>query len=744
MTGATARQAEAPPTNEPLDTALAYARRGWRVLPVYSTEDGGRCTCEKGRQCDSPGKHPVTPHGVKDATTDKNQIRAWWTRCPDSNVGVATGNGLIVLDVDGSEGVETLRKLQDQYGKLPETYLVQTGKGLHYYYLWSDSQAVRNSAGKLGPGLDVRGDGGYVVAPPSLHQNGRCYNVAHEAEVANLPPEWVEAIKQAKSKAKSLPVPVTTQSRSHSRVKVQPTYDAWQRLRKEAERIATAKPGEQEPAIRDGAYGIGLQVGAGLLDHSDAKAILIAAGLRMQNDPSRNPWTQKEIVEKIERGLRAGMADVSPELAELNARYFVVSKQGKTRIATTHDIEGKPIQIEFSTFQDFGGRYNYRKVVVGQDQDGNDQKAPLGKYWLVHPWRRQYDRIVFDPSGRAPPGFYNLWTGFAVEAKPGDWSRFRRHIEDNLCKGNGDLANYVLNWMAYCVQHPEKQPGVALVLRGGRGTGKGIFARSFGELFGRHFFTTAQGQHLLGNFNHHLRDKLVVFADEAFWAGDKSGEGVLKAIITEPTLAFEAKGFDVEHGPNHVHLIIASNESWVVPAGLDERRFCVLDLAEERAQDTAYFGAIVRQLQNGGDAAMLHDLQKRDLSGFNVFNVPQTQALLDQKAFSMDPLEEWWEERLSEGKLLLSHTGWKPARGMALCDSYLAEAKEWGIRYPLRFRAFAATLRKLLPEPGFENKQKRDGKARKQRYWHFPPLAECRKHWDKKTRTLHDWPSDDE
>ena len=279
MTGATARQAEAPPTNEPLDAALAYARRGWCVLPVYSAEDGGQCTCEKGRECESPGKHPRTRRGGKDATIDEGQIKEWWTEWPDSNVGIATGNGLIVLDVDGREGFETLRKLQDQYGNLSETYAVRTGRGLHYYYLWPDSQAVRNSAGKLGPGMDVRANGGYVVAPPSLHRNGHRYNVAYEAEVADLPPKWVEAIKQPNSKAKSLPVPVTTQPRSHSRAKVQPTHDAWQRLQEEAERIANAKPGEQEPAIREGAYGIGLQVGADLLDHSDAKAILIAAGL---------------------------------------------------------------------------------------------------------------------------------------------------------------------------------------------------------------------------------------------------------------------------------------------------------------------------------------------------------------------------------------------------------------------------------------------------------------------------------
>ena len=99
-------------------------------------------------------------------------------------------------------------------------------------------------------------------------------------------------------------------------------------------------------------------------------------------------------------------------------------------------------------------------------------------------------------------------------------------------------------------------------------------------------------------------------------------------------------------------------------------------------------------------------MQERNLSGFNVSDVPQTQALLDQKACSMDPLEEWWEERLSEGKLLLSGKGWEPVRGTELHDCYVAEVRGLGIRHPLGSRAFAATLRKLLPEPGFENKLK--------------------------------------
>ncbi|NLE75621.1 MAG: hypothetical protein GX605_02565, partial [Chloroflexi bacterium] len=137
-----------------LAAALAYAARGWAVFP-----------------CKPRGKEPLTPHGCKDATTDAARVRAWWAKWPRANVGIACGpSGLVVLDVDGDAG----RASWAQLGQSGQTPTATTGKGQHLYYQ-ANGHHVGNSAGKLGPGLDVRGAGGYVVAPPSVHPSGAVY-----------------------------------------------------------------------------------------------------------------------------------------------------------------------------------------------------------------------------------------------------------------------------------------------------------------------------------------------------------------------------------------------------------------------------------------------------------------------------------------------------------------------------------------------------------------------------------------
>jgi hypothetical protein len=158
--------------------------------------------------------------------------------------------------------------------------------------------------------------------------------------------------------------------------------------------------------------------------------------------------------------------------------------------------------------------------------------------------------------------------------------------------------------------------------------------RSFGQLFGAHFLHVSQPKHLVGAFNRHLQDCSVLFADEAFFAGDKEHGSVLKAIITEPTLMIEPKGVDAYSARNCIHLIMASNSSWVVPAGRDARRYFVLDVAATHMQDSAYFGEVARQMENGGAGALLHFLLSTDVSKFDVRIVPKTDALAEQKAIT--------------------------------------------------------------------------------------------------------------
>ena len=117
----------------------------------------------------------------------------------------------------------------------------------------------------------------------------------------------------------------------------------------------------------------------------------------------------------------------------------------------------------------------------------------------------------------------------------------RDHILKVVCSGNEQHYDYLIKWMAYGVRHPGEPIGVAIAFRGAQGAGKGVVARTYGSLFGRHFVHIANGDQLTGRFNASLATSCAVFLDEALWAGDKKGEGVLKALITEPRLQLEAK-----------------------------------------------------------------------------------------------------------------------------------------------------------------------------------------------------------
>jgi hypothetical protein len=159
-----------------LDAALAYAGLGWRVLPIQGVRPDGTCTC-KNAKCASPAKHPVgslVPHGLKGATADEATIRRWWTQCPDANVGIAT-DGLLVVDVDPKNGGDQAQLAR--LGNLPVTVTAKTGSGgLHLYFRPDADVSILCTSGVAGlQGIDIRANGGYAVAPPSVHVSGIRY-----------------------------------------------------------------------------------------------------------------------------------------------------------------------------------------------------------------------------------------------------------------------------------------------------------------------------------------------------------------------------------------------------------------------------------------------------------------------------------------------------------------------------------------------------------------------------------------
>jgi hypothetical protein len=177
-------------TNPLLAAALEYAARGWPVLALHGIRDG-RCTCRR-RACASPGKHPRSPHGVTEATTDPDVLHGWWRRWPDANVGVVTGprSGVVVLDIDPRHGGDvSVDELTAAYGSLPPTAESRTGSGARHLYYAHPGTPVPNAVG-IAPGFDLHGDGGYMVAPPSRHASGADYAWVHrptETPLTRLP-----------------------------------------------------------------------------------------------------------------------------------------------------------------------------------------------------------------------------------------------------------------------------------------------------------------------------------------------------------------------------------------------------------------------------------------------------------------------------------------------------------------------------------------------------------------------------
>lgn len=465
------------------------------------------------------------------------------------------------------------------------------------------------------------------------------------------------------------------------------------------------------------------------------------------------PRPQQYLARQIQRAKEDA---IDPWLRELNEKHAVIEDiGGKCRVVSeVWDPALKRPRLSRQSFDDFRNRYMHIQVVVGQDKDGNDVRKPLGKWWLENPNRRQYRTIVFAP-GKEVSESYNLWQGFACEARPGDCSLLTKHIHENVCRGNTEHSEYIINWMARAVQQPDSPGQVALVLRGRMGTGKGVVFKHFGSLWGRHYLHVSDPKHLVGSFNAHLRDCVVLFADEAFWAGDKKHESIMKTLVTEEMIMTEAKGVDAEAAPNYVHLGMASNDNWVVPAGADERRYCLIDVGDNQMQNGAYFAAIQKQMDAGGREAFLHYLMTRDLSGFDVRKFPKTEALQEQKVLSMTPEEQWWFEKLMDGTLAGDSWGAEVPKADLQRD-YTNYCERQRIMRRVSPTALGKFLKRVLPSIYPQTFQRMAEVVRMDKFGHesftkaktwfygMPSLKEAREWWDERFGGPYQWPDVDE
>ena len=472
---------------------------------------------------------------------------------------------------------------------------------------------------------------------------------------------------------------------------------------------------------------------AGRLIHDcqpDAAAIQALMDWNTRNTP---PLPDEEIISTYHRIKAKDEAEHGESrhiLKQLNDHHAVVMIGGKTFIVK----EGK--NSVFMARSDFCLRYANLKI------DG--KKAT--QRWIDSNDTRRFDEVVFDPTRQCSNSSYNLFKGLAVEPVAGTCDLYLQHIKEIICAGDEKLYDYVVGWMAHAIQKPAELPGVALVLQGSQGTGKGHFAQYFGKIFGDHFQHLANMEHLLGKFNHHLSSALVVFADEIVWGGNQREAGQLKAIITESRRMMEAKFKDPILVDNYARFIFATNDEWAVPTGPKERRYCVLELNESKAKDYAYFSAIKTEMDNGGVEALLHKLQTHDLSEFNVREYPITKGLLKQKQLSLTSVAKWWQELLIEGDGYVAAVGYGSHAGIFgtvtatndLFEIYqvFTQRDRYGHGQVASCQHFVTILTQWAP---IAKKRITETNGKRSRCLVVPDLETCRDHFEKAIGHEIDW-----
>lgn len=734
-----------------LEWALYLAELGFHIFPC----------CER-------SKLPLIDGYPKRATRDSEQLKKWWTDPVlgfhhDYNVAISTSrfrsdSALWVIDVDikgEKRGDHEIVKLEAAGYEFPETFeqITPTG-GRHLVYVVDE--AVRQSASRIAPGLDTRSNGGFILGAGSQTERGR-YEIRGHLLTPARAPAWYT--RYGARPADTRPRPGDTPS---------VPVDQGGAVLRAVDYLERHAPLAVEGSAGDHTtYAVACRIKDFGVDQTAAVDIL----LKHWNERCSPPWGADELTTKVENAYIYGSKPVGADAPEVQFESVAPAGGGVYRAADSggrasritpdakHPFE--KISAEFAFVLAGGGSHilwettdakgcatlehlsepAFHKKHASQFIQVGKKSEPVTEAWMRWKGRRSYDGICFIPGGEAPERFYNLWQGFAVqplgisEQLPRECyaalDAFLEHTRDNVCRGDANLARWLIGYVAHCIQKPWEKPLVALVFRGEKGVGKNAFIERVGFLLGNHFLLASNRRYLVGQFNGHLERLLLFVLDEATWAGDKQAEGTLKDLITGNTHVIEHKGKEPFRVDNRTRVAILGNEDWLAPASHDERRFAVFDVGAGRKQDRGYFQRMREGMEMGGYRLLLSYLRDYPLDGLDFNEAPRTDALLDQKHASLEPLEQWWLDCLSAGYLVGGDLGAEWPRKVQT-DRFRSALRRYITERNVRARiagdvAIGKTLKKIAP--GVVKKRARDGQDLTYVY-EIPELAVSRASWE--------------
>jgi hypothetical protein len=345
-----------------------------------------------------------------------------------------------------------------------------------------------------------------------------------------------------------------------------------------------------------------------------------------------------------------GTPDEPSVLDGINAEYAFVNNGGNVGI-------WKPVPVNgvYSVYKVRDWYYQMAPVTVPSERG----PVPAALKWMAWHKRRAYDGIGYWPVGKEPGGMLNLFHGLAIEPRTGKWETLRAFLLDVICSGDEACMEYLLKLLAWKLQNPTLPPEVALVLRSDEeGVGKGTIGRLLQRWVGHAFTKAANGKYVFGDYNDCLLGALVVFLDEALFAGNPEQVKNAMAAITEAELVMNPKGKPQIKLVNMIFWIIATNNPQAVAAMISARRYFVLAISNPSMQDQGYRTGVHNAIDGDEALHMAHDLLGVDLTGWHPRDsVPQTAALAEQKRLSLRGPMAWWADVLEQG--YIDH--WEPA-----------------------------------------------------------------------------------
>lgn len=565
-----------------LDYALRYAALGWWVLPLHWITVKRLCSC--GKACKSPGKHPLTKTGLKEASYDPDKIRRWLDQWPNANIGIVTGaiSGILALDIDPRHGGDdSLDTIRSELGAIPDDVLAITGSG-GKHYLFQYPGIVGRSTTNLWPGIDSRGDGGYIVVAPSTHASGQAYFWDAEADPlngANLPPcpDWLTA-KLAKNLKPALDKPTDTIVLPPNEVK------------KIRAALGYIRADDREQWLQ-----VGMALHASGADQQ-------AFGLWCEWSQQSDKFDFKDQRRVWESFRPDGGVTLAGLFGTANENGWQAGKQDKLNLHKQATYYKDDVADEIFTRYVFMAATNRFLDVVTNEEIARD--ALDGRYWHKHPDLKPSNFLLKSQKCRKADTFTYQPGVTDNPIREGDAIRWNRwnppqlNLPDKVDKWdvepwlelltrhvpNHENRHHLLCWMAHVLQCPLVKINHAPLLVGEvQGNGKDSLLEPLRYGLGYQNVAEPSAEMLVDKFSDIFVDKKLIIVQEVLYTEQGMNaaqiENRLKPYLAAPPdyLEINRKGVRGIRIPNIVQLFLMSNHHKALHISAHDRRFfCVL------------------------------------------------------------------------------------------------------------------------------------------------------------------------